>query len=138
MRKMLRLPSPAMVVALIALLVALGGTAAAAKIVAHARLADNALRLQGKTAAQVAALVPPPAAAKATFQIADMDLAGNVKKEFRITCPGGTTAIGGGVSSSNPPAYFESRPIDPSTWSVFVQNPTQSELTGKIYAVCLG
>ena len=53
MRKKLRLPSPAMVVAMIALLVALGGTAAAAKIVAHARLADNALKLQGKTAARV-------------------------------------------------------------------------------------
>jgi len=53
-------PSPALVVALLALFVALSGTAVAAGIVPRARLADNATKLQGKTPAQVAALAPAP------------------------------------------------------------------------------
>jgi hypothetical protein len=58
--KGVRLPSPAMVVAMLALLVALSGTAVAAGIVPKAKVALNALKLQGKTAAQVAALAPAP------------------------------------------------------------------------------
>ena len=51
--KGIRLPNPAMVVAMLALLVALSGTAVAAGIVPKAKVALNALKLQGKTAAQV-------------------------------------------------------------------------------------
>ena len=58
--KGVRLPSPAMVVAMLALLVALSGTAVAAGIVPKAKVALNSLKLQGKTAAQVAALAPAP------------------------------------------------------------------------------
>ena len=58
--KGIRLPSPAMVVAMLALLVALSGTAVAAGIVPKAKVALNSLKLQGKTAAQVAALAPAP------------------------------------------------------------------------------
>jgi hypothetical protein len=58
-------PSPALVVAAVALFVALSGTAVAAGVVPLAKralVADNASKLEGKTAAQVAALVevPPP------------------------------------------------------------------------------
>ena len=59
-----RLPSPALVVAMLALLVALSGTAVAASLVVplakRALVADNAKKLGGKTRAQVAA-TPGPA-----------------------------------------------------------------------------
>ncbi len=61
--KGVRLPSPAMVVAMLALLVALSGTAVAAGIVPKAKVALNSLKLQGKTAVQVAALAPAPTTA---------------------------------------------------------------------------
>ena len=54
----IRLPSPAMIVALLALFVALGGTAVAAGVVPVAKralVADNAKKLNGLTAAQIAA-----------------------------------------------------------------------------------
>src|SRR3954462_13720558 len=50
--------SPSLALSLVALFGALGGTAVAAGIVPRAKLADNALKLQGKTAAQIAALAP--------------------------------------------------------------------------------
>jgi hypothetical protein len=54
-----RLPSPALVVALVALFVALSGTAVAAGVVPVARFAANAGKLQGKSAAQVARIAGP-------------------------------------------------------------------------------
>ncbi len=59
----IRMPSPALVVAAAALIVALTGTAIAANVVplaARAKVADNAKKLSGKTPAQVA-LIPGPA-----------------------------------------------------------------------------
>jgi hypothetical protein len=61
----IRRPSPALVVALIALFVSLSGTAIAAKPVARALFANNAGKLQGSTRAQViasaaAAVKPTP------------------------------------------------------------------------------
>jgi len=58
-------PSPALIVALVALFVALSGTAGAVvtqavPLAKRALVADNAKKLQGKTAAQVAA-IPGPA-----------------------------------------------------------------------------
>ena len=63
MRKRFHLPSPAMVLATIALFVALTGTAVAAGIVAKAKFALNAGKLQGSTAAQVAAMPGPASTA---------------------------------------------------------------------------
>src|SRR5262245_10095911 len=54
----LRHVSPSFVLSLLALFVALGGTAVAAGIVPRAKLADNALKLQGKTVAQLQADAP--------------------------------------------------------------------------------
>jgi len=55
--KRVRMPSPAMMVALLALFVALGGTAVAAGIVPLAKralVADNAKKLNGGTLKQIA------------------------------------------------------------------------------------
>src|SRR6266516_614707 len=63
----IRLPNPAMIVALLALFVALGGTAVAAGVVPLARralLADNAKKLNGLTAAQIAAGIQARVAVK--------------------------------------------------------------------------
>ena len=59
--KRFRLPSPSMVVALLALFVALGGTAVAAGIVPLAKralVADNAKKLGGLSLGQIGASLP--------------------------------------------------------------------------------
>src|SRR5919106_5948069 len=103
MHSKIRLPSPAMVVATIALFVALGGTAVAAGVVPLAKRALSADTLKGKTAAQIARL-PGPATSAAglivTKQVTD-SLAPNSGREFMIACDGGKKAISGGYSSSS-------------------------------------
>jgi hypothetical protein len=69
MFRKLRLPSPAMTVALIALFAGFTGSAIAQSVVPLAKralVADNAKKLQGRTAAQVAA-IPGPATDAATL-----------------------------------------------------------------------
>src|SRR3712207_6221765 len=94
-------PSPSMVVALLALFVALGGTSvAAAPAVKRALFADNAAKLQGKTAKQVAAL-PGPADAISRLLLTrtvDFPLAADEQRDFSVSCRKGR-AISGGFSS---------------------------------------
>ena len=62
MKLRLRAPSPALVIAIIALFVSLSGTAVAAGVVPMAKralFANNAGKLQGKSARQIAALPGP-------------------------------------------------------------------------------
>ena len=60
----LRLPSPAMVIACVALLVSMSGTAiAASPVVKRALFANNAGKLQGKSAVEVAGLPGPASTA---------------------------------------------------------------------------
>jgi hypothetical protein len=82
----LRRPSPALVVALLALFVSLAGTAVAAGVVPLAKralVADNAKKLGGKTRAQVAA-TPGPATT----------LGGKTADEIAAT-PGPATSLDG-------------------------------------------
>ena len=90
-----RLPSPAIVIACVALLVSTSGTAiAASPIVKRALFANNAGKLQGKTAAEVAAL-PGPASTAAgvvsTKTLADTVGAG-AARELTIACDAGKKA----------------------------------------------
>ena len=89
--KGVRLPSPAMVVAMLALLVALSGTAVAAGIVPKAKVALNSLKLQGKTAAQVAALAPAPTTVGGLVAIktAPWSLGPGAVNDFTLACDSG-------------------------------------------------
>jgi hypothetical protein len=165
-------PSPALIVALIALFVALTGSAIAAGIVPHARLADkaktanNALKLQGKTAAQVAAKAPrgpagadgavgpagpagatgptgpalASAAALVVYKTAPWSLVANAEADFTFTCDSGQKAIGGGFDNPVGAAVaFDTRPTtDGASWKLFLGNLSNSApASGTLYAICL-
>ena len=160
----IRRPSAAMVVALLALFVALSGTAVAAGIVPLAKkalYANDAGRLQGKTAAQVASL-PSPAtnlAGKSAEEIAAMPSpavsAANLitvtsrpftigkagEGDYPVSCPAGTAVLSAGhtyVSGEAAVVVTDSRPISPTTWSLYMINLSDtSPGAGMLYAVCL-
>jgi hypothetical protein len=135
-------PSPALVVALIALFVALSGTAVAAGIVPHARLADNSSKLQGKTAAQVAALSTPLTSLGGYVTVKSLQYSINAKTDQDVTvaCTSGEKAIGGGFDDPNGDvASFDSRPSpDGASWRTYLANFSDSQAaTGNAYAICL-
>jgi hypothetical protein len=135
-------PSPALIVALVALFVALSGTAVAAGIVAHARLADNAKKLSGKTATQVAAMAPAPTslAGYITVKTASWSLSGKQASDFTAACDSGQKAIAGGYDNPQGDALaLDTRPSsDGSGWRVFLVNLSDSAgASGSLYAVCM-
>jgi hypothetical protein len=142
----LRTPSPALVVALIALFVSLSGTAVAASpIVKRALFADNAAKLNGKTPAQVvqqAAQLPGPASSAAglvTIKTASFSLAAKAGTEVIVTCDGGQRALGGGFDSDGPVFNFDTRPMsNGAAWAMYLANPDEANAhSGTAYAICL-
>ena len=162
-----KLPSPAMVVACIALLVALTGSAAAVTIAAvplakRALLADNATRLQGKTSAALlqtaqltaqkeaqqasaqAAQLPGPASSAAgliTIKTAAWSFPPDGYGETIAVCDAGQKAIAGGWDNPNGYAHpWDTRPTpDGGGWRVFttVSKDATAAESGTVYAVCL-
>ena len=138
----LRLPSPAIVIACLALLVSMSGTAfAASPVVKRALFANNAGKLQGKSVADVAGL-PGPASTAAglisTKTIVD-SIAANAGREFTIGCDAGKKIVSGGYSSDGLLFPFDSRPTSETTWGIFLGNASESQATSvTLYAVCLG
>lgn len=160
----IRRPSSAMVVALLALFVALSGTAVAAGVVPLAKkalYANNAGRLQGKTAAQVAAL-PSPAVAlqgKSAEEIAAMPspavsasslvtvvsrpftIAKDGQGDYPVSCPDKTSVLSAGytwVSDDAAIIVTDSRPTSSTTWALWMINLSEtSPAAGMLYAVCL-
>src|SRR5690348_12469386 len=116
------LPSPALVVACVALVVALSGTAIAAGIVPDARHAHNADvatralnadRLQGRTATQIAvagaragAQLPGPASTAAGLVSlktgTPVSLAVGQTGAFTVTCDAGARALSAGFAADTP------------------------------------
>jgi hypothetical protein len=144
----LKFPSPALVLAAVALFVALGGTAVAASVVPLAKralVADNAKKLGGKTPAQLAAQIaamPGPAASVAALSSnkgAGFTLNPQEGKDVIVPCDSGQRAIGGGFDSNGPVISFDTRPTsDGAGWAVFVQNLSSTQAAaGSVYAVCL-
>jgi hypothetical protein len=169
-----RLSGPAFVLALIALFVALGGGAVAAGIVPLARhaitagTAANALKLGGKTRAQLAtslrgargpqgvrgpagAVGPAgpagpagasPAAAVSVHTIT-YTLNAGANQTFVANCGTGQKAIGGGYDSDSASAVInldlKPTPADDG-WSILLANQDKNNAphTGTVYAVCLG
>jgi hypothetical protein len=158
MRK-LKLPSPALVVSVVALFVALSGTALAvgSKIVPHAKFADvalvanNAKKLGGQTstalvgqAVSQASQAPGPASTSAglvTVKTAPWTLNPRQEGNFTVTCEAGQKAVSGGWS--DPGDYsssFQSLPTaDGSGWTTNLYTPSiaPGAQSGTMYAICL-
>jgi hypothetical protein len=136
-----RLPSPALVVASIALIVSLSGTAiAATPVVQRALFAVNAGKLQGKTAAQVAALPSPArtAAALATVrQGAAQSLAAGADGDFSAQCNAGEKAIAGGFSSDGAVIALDTRPTSAVAWTIYLANIGQAAASVTPVVTCL-
>jgi hypothetical protein len=151
----LRLPSPALAVALLALFVALSGTAVAAGVVPlakraltadKAKVAETANRLgDGQSAALVqrAAQTPGPASSAAglvTTKAAAWSLGPSGDNDFAVTCDAGQKAISGGFDDPGGWAHsWDSRPSsDGRSWRIYLTvGSAPSTQTGTIFAVCL-
>jgi hypothetical protein len=158
----LRRPSPALVVALVALFMSISGTAVAAGVVPVAKralFANNAGKLQGRSAKQVAALpgpatylngltaediagMPSPATTASglvTTGSAPFALAPGEQKDFSAQCPGGAKAISGGFTSPNVVLAADTRPnAGGNGWTLYLMNLDDSaSATGNVQVVCL-
>jgi len=146
-------PSPALVVALLALFVSLSGTAVAAGVVPLAKhaltantavtaktaqTAQNALKLGGLTAPQVGALASGPTIYVKTqpWVVA----AGSDPQDFTTTCDTGEHVISGGFDNPDGNALLDgSHPsADGLSWVVNLGDLAPSDdAGGTLYAVCM-
>jgi hypothetical protein len=128
-----------MVVAVIALIAALSGTAVAAGIVPRAKFAMNAGKLQGKTAAQVAALPGPASTAAGLVTVATtpFNLAPGQAAESSVSCSSGK-AISGGFSTGSLVLAGDTRPTAEGTWALYLINLSDNApASGTLHVVCL-
>jgi hypothetical protein len=145
-----RFPSPALVIASLALFVSLGGTAVAAGIVPLAKralVADVAKKLSiGGSASivQRAAQTPGPASSAAglvTVKTASWSLGAGANADFVVMCDAGQKAVSGGWE--DPAGWsrsWDSRPTgDGAGWRTFVTAAPNAPgaQTGTVYAICL-
>lgn len=152
-------PSAALIVAMIALFVALGGTAgavvtAAVPLAKRALIADNAKKLNGVTAPQLAGATaafvlkesPPgarPAASAAklvSMKSAPFSLTADGQGAFTATCDAGQKAIGGGYQNPVGTAFsVDTSPTpDGSGWSIYLVEATgTAAASGTVQAICL-
>jgi len=148
--------SPALVVALIALFVALSGTAVAAGIVPlatraltadrakQAAVADVAKKLGPQATAamvQQAGQSPGPASSAAglvSVKTAAFSLNPDQQGIFTAACGPGEKALGGGFDTQAAVHPWDTRPTgDGSGWQIYLSNSPDAAATGTVYAVCL-
>ena len=157
MNARLKRPTPAFVVALVALFFALGGTAgavvtAAVPLAKRALVADNAKKVGGVTAAQLGgaavqlALKESPAGSRpastaaglVTTKTGSASLAANGEGEFTVTCDAGQKVMGGGFTSTGAVFSFDSYPASDTAWRLYLANASESAgATVTLYATCL-
>lgn len=150
-RRMKR-PSPAFVVAMVALFVALGGTAGAVvaqavPLAKRALVADNAKKIGGQTSAQIvsqASQAPGPASTAAGLVVikpGTWSLGPDGNADFIVTCDSGQKAIGGGWDDPSGWAHaWDDRPTaDGTGWKMYitVADNAPGTQSGGLYAVCL-
>jgi hypothetical protein len=141
------LPSPALVVALMALFISLGGTAVAAGIVPLAKRALVADKLANGGANALlsrAAQAPGPASSAAglvTVKSAPWSLAPGTAADFAVMCDSGQKAVAGGFEDPNGYAHsWDSRPTsDGAGWRIFVSvaRDASAGQSGTVQAICL-
>jgi hypothetical protein len=141
--------TPAFVVAMIALFVALGGTAGAVAMQAvplakRALMADNAKKLGGQTSTQIAskaAQAPGPASTAAgllTIKTQAGQIGAGGGQSFSVACDAGQKVVGGGFSSNEIVLGFDSYPSNDTTWSLFLGNlDNAAPASVTVYATCL-
>ncbi len=144
----IRRPSPAFVLALVALFVALSGTAVAAGVVPLAKRAlnaDNSAKLAGKTPAAVAAQaaqLPGPAstASGLVSQKTVSDSIGpNGSKMISLSCDGGKKVTGAGWSADGAILDFGNHPTGDTTWTFEFGNVSDTATSAvSAYIVCIG
>jgi hypothetical protein len=157
-RMTMRRPSPAFVVAMIALFVALGGTAgavvtAAVPLAKRALVADNAKKLEGQSLAQLTAktaqaiqagaALPGPASTAAslvTTKTAAFSLAPDGEQVVTATCDSGSKAVGGGFANPTSALVLSAGSFataDGTGWTEDLVNLGTTTGTGLVVAVCL-
>ena len=143
-------PSPALVVAVIALFVSLSGTAVAAGVVPLAKralVADNAKKLGGQTVDAIAASAasrPGPASSVAglvTVKASPWSLAPDGENDFAVMCDSGQKAVGGGIVDQSGWAHaWDTGPTgDGNGWRMYLAVPQNAtgQQSGNLYAVCV-
>jgi len=150
-------PSPAFVVAMVALFVALGGTAgavvnAAVPLAKRALVADNAKKVGGLTAAQLGSAAvqvalnqspagPRPASSAAgvvSLKTGTASLAANGEGEFTVACDAGQKVAGGGFSSDGAVFNLDSFPASDSSWRLYLANGSETAAANiTLYASCI-
>ncbi len=160
--RQLKRPSPALVVAMAALLFALGGTAGAVvtqavPLAKRALVADNAKKLGGQTSAQISsraaaqavqqALAQSPAGPRpastavglVTIKTQSASIGAGAASALQIACDSGQKIVSGGFSADGPVQEFvESRPLNDTTWQAGLIN--FDEAAGHnvtLYAICI-
>jgi len=139
----LRKPSPAMIVALAALFVALSGSAVAAGVVPLAKralVADNAKKLSGASLKQITLGIAAATPALISVQTEPWSLNPSAGNDYTLACQGGTKAISGGFDNPVGDAFaLDTRPSsDGSSWRLYLQNlSTTANASGTVYAICL-
>ena len=150
-------PSPAFVVAMVALFVALGDTAgavvnAAVPLAKRALVADNAKKLGGQTSAQIAAqgakaaLALSPAGERPSSSAAGLlttksatgQITAGGGQAFTVVCDAGQKVAGGGFSADQLVLGLDSYPSNETTWSFFLANLNDAAAANvSLYATCL-
>jgi hypothetical protein len=148
----MRRPTPALVIAMIALFVALGGTAgavvtAAVPLAKRALVADNAKKVGGQTPAQIAqqaAAQPGPASTAAglvTVKTGSWSNSAGSGNDFTVACDSGQKVVGGGWDDPAGWSHsWDDRPTsDGAGWHVYVStgDSAPGNQSGGLYAVCL-
>jgi hypothetical protein len=140
MLRKLRTPSPAFVVALIALFVSLAGTAVAqTPVVKRALFADNASKLKGKTLRQVTRM-PGPANTAGDLIFArttDRILQPRQETDVSVSCGPGAKAISGGFFTEGGIATRDSRATTDNRWTILAVNLGETAAEVTVQAICL-
>jgi hypothetical protein len=141
----MRKPTPELVVAVLALFVALAGTAnavveAAVPLARRALVAENAKKLNGQTASQVAKIPGPAntAAGVITTRTKAIVITPGSGNFFTIDCEPNEKVIGAGYSSNAAVLnLFLSNPTTARTWRLGFANFDNKVATTTLYAICI-
>jgi hypothetical protein len=152
----MRRPTPALVIAMIALFVALGGTAgavvtAAVPLAKRALVADNAKKLGGQTSAQIisaaatqASQAPGPASTAAglvTTKTAAFSVSPQQEQIVTVTCDAGSKAVGGGFNNPSSALVLSAGSFataDGAGWTEDLVNVSSSSAgSGTVTVQCL-
>jgi hypothetical protein len=140
MMRKLRMPSPALVISLIALFISLAGTAVAqAPQVKRALFADNAGKLKGKTLRQVTRTPGPASTAGDLVFVRDVDrvLAPRQETDVTASCGLGGKAIAGGFFTDGGVATRDTRQTTDNAWTYLVVNNGESSAEVTVQVICL-